>query len=240
MRPSTPSRPRPARRLSEIRGLKVSNVDFGVGVLRFEDGFTTNGGHAGNKGRRVRSVPMTANVRSALAPFCEGKTGNMLVFEHDAKPGEPICGTCLYRRFLSAAKRAGLPVLRLHDLRHTFGTQAIRAFKIHEVQRMMGHRHITTTERYLHYAPDPDAAAKLTALWGGADSEEETNVVPLRRGRLTAPRRAGERGEPHGFAPLFVRFPLRLRGAYGEPWPPRASSAQAPRTENMPIWRQFS
>lgn len=31
------------------------------------------------------------------------------------------------------------------------------------------------------YAPDPDAAAKLTALWGGADSEDETNVVPLRR-----------------------------------------------------------
>jgi hypothetical protein len=44
---------------------------------------------------------------------------------------------------------------------------------------MMGHCHVTTTERYLHYAPD--AAAKLTALWGGADSDEETNVVPLRR-----------------------------------------------------------
>jgi hypothetical protein len=31
---------------------------------------------------------------------------------------------------------------------------------------MMGHRHITTTERYLHYAPDADASAKLTELWG--------------------------------------------------------------------------
>jgi integrase len=40
-------------RLSGIRGLKVRNVDFGVGVVRFEDGFTTRGGHAGNKGRRV-------------------------------------------------------------------------------------------------------------------------------------------------------------------------------------------
>jgi integrase len=54
----------------------------------------------------------------------------------------------------------------LHDLRHSFGTQAIRAFSIYEVQRMMGHRHITTTERYLHYAPDPDAVAKLSNLWG--------------------------------------------------------------------------
>ncbi len=54
---------------------------------------------------------------------------------------------------------------RVHDLRHSFGTQAIRVFNIYEVQRMMGHRHITTTERYLHYAPDPDAAAKLSRLW---------------------------------------------------------------------------
>jgi hypothetical protein len=73
--------------------LKVANVDFEVGVLRFEDGFTTSGGHAGNKGRRVRSVPMTANVRAALWPYCQGETGDRLVFEHDAKPGEPICGT---------------------------------------------------------------------------------------------------------------------------------------------------
>ena len=62
------------------------------------------------------------------------------------------------------AKRAGLPRLSFHELRHTFGTQAIRKFKIHEVQRMMGDRHITTTERYLHYAPDADGAASHGAV----------------------------------------------------------------------------
>ena len=112
----------------------------------------------------------------------------MLVFEHDATPGEPICGSGLYRRFLNASKRAGLPVLRLHDLRHTFGTQAIRGFKMHEVQRLMGHRHITTTERYLHYAPDADAADRLWALWetAGVNAPQPAaaaapNVVPLHR-----------------------------------------------------------
>lgn len=164
-------------RLSEIRALKVRNVDFANGVLRFEDGYTTRGGHAGNKGRRVRSVPMSANVRAALLPYCQRREGNELVFEHDAKPGEPICGSSLYRRFVSAAERASLPVLRFHDLRHSFGTQAIRAFNIYEVQRMMGHRHITTTERYLHYAPDPDAAAKLSGLWQSDDPDG--NVVSI-------------------------------------------------------------
>jgi integrase len=152
-------------RQSEIRALKVGNVDFEVGVVRFEDGYTTHGGHAANKGRRVRAVPMSANVRETLAPFCAGKRAHELVFQHESNPGDPICGISLYRRFRSAAERAGLPRIAFHDLRHSFGTQAIRAFNIYEVQRMMGHRHITTTERYLHYAPDPDAAAKLTSLW---------------------------------------------------------------------------
>jgi integrase len=69
-------------------------------------------------------------------------------------------------------------------LRHTFGTQAIRKFMIHEVQRMMGHRHVTTTERYLHYAPDPEGGAKLTELWaagGGEPAGDQSNVLPLRR-----------------------------------------------------------
>jgi integrase len=168
-------------RQSEIRALKARNVDFEVGVTRFEDGYTTAGGHAGNKGRRVRSVPMSANVRAALRPYCAGRSPDALVFEHEAKPGQPICGTSLSRRFVSAAKRAELPRLKFHELRHSFGTQAIRVFNIYEVQRMMGHRHITTTERYLHYAPDPDAAAKLSGLWGAPEGEDGSNVVPLRR-----------------------------------------------------------
>ncbi len=176
-------------RLSEIRALKVSDVDFAVDVIRLEDGYTTHGGFAGNKGRRTRLVPMSANVRRVLWPLCEGKDGDELVFQRKSKPGEPICGSDLYRRFLSACKRAGLPRLSFHELRHTFGTLAIRKFKIHEIQRMMGHRHITTTERYLHYAPDPEGVAKLTDLWGDrgapggatAPSGSPADVIPLRR-----------------------------------------------------------
>jgi integrase len=171
-------------RLSEIRALKVSDVGFDADLVRFEDGYTTYGGHAGNKGRRTRSVPMSANVRRVLWPLCQDKDGDALVFEEASKPAEPIDGTNLYRRFLNAAKRAGLPRITLHELRHTFGTQAIRVFKVHEVQRMMGHRHITTTERYLHYAPDPEGAAKLTELWGSHASQptgDQPNVIPLRR-----------------------------------------------------------
>lgn len=82
---------------------------FTVEVVRLEDGYTTYGGFAGNKGRRTRSVPMSANVRRVLWPLCEGKDGDELVFQSPSRPGEPICGSELYRRFVSACKRAGLP-----------------------------------------------------------------------------------------------------------------------------------
>ena len=69
---------------------------------------------------------------------------------------------------------------------------------------MMGHRHITTTERYMHYAPDPDAAAKLSALWEapplettGPGAGERSNVIPLRRaGRSAHRRQSGGVGRP--------------------------------------------
>lgn len=158
-------------RMSEIRALKVSDIDFAVEVIRLEDGYATHGGLAGNKGQRTRSVPMSANIRQVLWPLCWGKGGEDLVFQRRGRPGEPIVDADLSRGFISARKRAGLPRIRFHDLRHTFGTQAIRKFKIHEVQRVLGHRHVTTTEIYLHYTPTPRARRSSPSSGANAASE---------------------------------------------------------------------
>jgi hypothetical protein len=67
---------------------------------------------------------------------------------------------------------------------------------IYELQRLMGHRHITTTERYLHYAPDPNLAARLTGPW---DADEGTEKV-------VAFRKAGwPLGEPLGAVTVRLR-----------------------------------
>jgi site-specific recombinase XerD len=51
----------------------------------------------------------------------------------------------------TARKRAGLPDVRLHDLRHTFASLLINNGRsIYEVQRLLGHTQIKTTQRYAH------------------------------------------------------------------------------------------
>jgi integrase len=57
------------------------------------------------------------------------------------------------------------PPIRFHDLRHTFGTLAVRKSPLSDVQRWMRHAHISTTMRYVHYIPQHDAAQKLGAVF---------------------------------------------------------------------------
>ena len=48
-------------------------------------------------------------------------------------------------------KRAGLPRIRFHDLRHTFATMALQnGVDVKAVQEVLGHEHLNTTEIYTH------------------------------------------------------------------------------------------
>jgi len=55
-------------------------------------------------------------------------------------------------KFKKEARKAGIPDIRFHDLRRTFGYNLIRQGRpIYEVSKLLGHSSVTTTER--HYAP---------------------------------------------------------------------------------------
>lgn len=153
-------------RMSEVRGLRVRDVDF-AGLIRFVQGYTDDGGFASVKGHELRSVPMGATLAELLRPLCEGRDGDELVFRPE-RGAVAMCGSALYRRFIEAADCAGLRRIRFHDLRHSFGTQAIKKFDIYTVQRWMGHKSITTTEKYLHYRADASAAMAMDALWASS------------------------------------------------------------------------
>lgn len=51
----------------------------------------------------------------------------------------------------TARKKAGLTDVRIHDLRHTFASTLVnQGVPLYEVQKLLGHSQIRTTERYAH------------------------------------------------------------------------------------------
>ena len=74
----------------------------------------------------------------------------------------------LRTRFERALDAAGLRRMQFHDLRHTFGTIAVQAFPLSDVQAFMGHADIATTMIYVHHVPQEDAADRLTRLVAAA------------------------------------------------------------------------
>ena len=65
-----------------------------------------------------------------------------------------------YYSWDAARKRAGLPDLRVHDLRHSFASFLVNAGRsLYEVQELLGHADIRTTSRYAHLSRERLIAA---------------------------------------------------------------------------------
>jgi len=63
--------------------------------------------------------------------------------------------TCFFHSFNKIRIAADLPTVRIHDLRHTFASLLVNnGASIYEVQKLLGHHHISMTERYAHLFPD--------------------------------------------------------------------------------------
>lgn len=60
-------------------------------------------------------------------------------------------GSQLQHRLAVACRAAGVPAFSPHELRHTYATNCLRnGLHLNDLQRVLGHASITTTQRYLH------------------------------------------------------------------------------------------
>lgn len=58
---------------------------------------------------------------------------------------------CIFHAWDKARRDAGLPDLRIHDLRHSFASVLVNnGVSIYDVQKLLGHSSIKTTQRYAH------------------------------------------------------------------------------------------
>ena len=83
------------------------------------------------------------------------------VFPHFAKPTEPLNPNSAYTKLKSILKRANLPSIRFHDLRHTFATHAIQGgVDAKTLAGILGHTDASfTLDTYTHVTNDMQKSA---------------------------------------------------------------------------------
>jgi integrase len=168
-------------RRGEILGLTWEDVDLearrvSIRKTRVMLGYVTHVSEPKTRrGRRMIALdPATASSlkeqrhrqrKERLAAGGKWKDTGHLFTREDGEPYHPERVSKLFRR---AAAQAGLPRIRLHDLRHTYATLALAA-GIHPkvVSERLGHASIAITlDTYSHAVPalSEEAASRVAAL----------------------------------------------------------------------------
>lgn len=132
-------------RLGEIQTLKWEYVDLNAGVLRLPD--SKSGAKLVSIGQAAidvfKSIPKLKDNPYVVTGRVEG--------QHLTDVQRP------WRRL---RKQAGLDGLRIHDLRHSFASDALQLGEdLPMIGRLLGHTQIQTTARYAHLKTAPIKAA---------------------------------------------------------------------------------
>jgi integrase/recombinase XerD len=119
----------------------VSDIDADRMTMRIEQG----------KGAKDRYVPLAARLLQALRAYWKSAPPSVWLFAN-RQGTRPIDITVAQKIYTMAKLRAGIQKQGdIHTLRHAFATHLLEAgTDLHTVQRLLGHRQISTTMRYFH------------------------------------------------------------------------------------------
>jgi site-specific recombinase XerD len=128
-------------RVSEAVRLKVSDVDRGRMTLHVEQG----------KGRKDRIVPLSRRLLEQMEVYWRVEPPRLWLFANRKGQG-PLGVTVAQKVFMHAKLRTGITKRGgIHSLRHAFATHLIESgADVPTVQRLLGHRSVSTTMRYFH------------------------------------------------------------------------------------------
>jgi len=138
-------------RVSELEGLNVYDVDFNKCLIRVV-----------GKGNKERVVPIGTKAMTAIKEYRKRLQTEAGIGENDNTPlflnknlGR-ITSRSISRILGKTAKQCGLLIpVSPHALRHTFATHMLDAgADLRVVQELLGHRSLSTTQRYTHVSID--------------------------------------------------------------------------------------
>ena len=136
-----------AFRLLILTGCRLGEIQ----TLRW-DYITPKGMELPDTKTGARRIPLPEAARAVLDSL-ESTVGNPYVIEGKLE-GSHV--TDLQHPWRRIRDRAELPGVRIHDLRHTYASNAVSGgMPIQMVGKLLGHSQIQTTMRYAHLADDP-------------------------------------------------------------------------------------
>ncbi|MGV0807054.1 tyrosine-type recombinase/integrase [Mycolicibacterium setense] len=168
-------------RFGEAAALQVSDVDVATRRIRVRRSVTyvrkTGLVEGPTKNHTSRTVPVPRFVARMLAADIKGRDGTALVFTSARSGGYLTLGQARYAFQKATDAVDGCAGVRLHDLRHTCASLAIKSgANIKVVQKLLGHKSaVLTLDRYGHLFPDD-----LDAVADAFDLAAETTADPLR------------------------------------------------------------
>ncbi|MFR5846048.1 MAG: site-specific integrase [Oscillospiraceae bacterium] len=128
-------------RRGELLGLKWTDVDLDHGVLKIQRAISRQNGkvvEAPLKTKNAyRTLPLSADAIDVLK-MQKCKIGNS-EWVFPSPTGGPMSPDSVLHMLQRVLKRAGLPRIRFHDLRHTFATMALQnGVDVKTVSSMLG------------------------------------------------------------------------------------------------------
>jgi integrase/recombinase XerD len=137
-------------RVSEAVRLRVTDVDRERMTLRVEQG----------KGRKDRVLPLSRKLLGRFATYWTKEPPRVWLFPA-RRSNRHVDVTVAQKVFTTAKLRTGIQKrCGIHGLRHAFATHLIESgADIPTVQRLLGHRSVSTTMRYFHLSQ-----ARLAAI----------------------------------------------------------------------------
>jgi len=112
--------------------------------------------------QKVWRIPMSKSGKARYVPLSDGVEqllSNVPVFDGcdlvfpNPKTLKPYVS--FYYAWDTARKSVGLGDVRVHDLRHSFASFLVNAGRsLYEVQKILGHTQIKTTQRYAHLSQE--------------------------------------------------------------------------------------
>ncbi len=118
-----------------------------------------------SKNGKARHVPLSADVLAILAQVPRWDDCPYVV--PNPKTKKPYVS--FFYSWDTARKQAGLPEVRVHDLRHSTASFLVNSGRsLYEVQKILGHTQLKTTQRYAHLSQETllEAVDSLSAVSG--------------------------------------------------------------------------